>query len=83
MAQGRLVIGNKRYSSWSLRGWLAVRLADLDVEEVVIPLAGGGFAAAWVSDGGPGDTGMPGGFEGGDAYTRAYSATGVAASRST
>jgi glutathione S-transferase len=41
MAQGRLVIGSKRYSSWSLRGWLAVRLAGLDVEEVVIPLAGG------------------------------------------
>jgi glutathione S-transferase len=41
MADGRLVIGTKRYSSWSLRGWLAVRLAGLDVEEVVIPLAGG------------------------------------------
>ena len=41
MAHGRLVIGSKRYSSWSLRGWLAVRLAGLDVEEVVIPLAGG------------------------------------------
>ena len=42
---GRLVIGNKRYSSWSLRGWLAVHLAGLDVEEVVIPLAGGGTPA--------------------------------------
>jgi glutathione S-transferase len=41
MADGRLVIGNKRYSSWSLRGWLAVRLAGLDVEDVLIPLAGG------------------------------------------
>lgn len=38
MAQGHLVIGTKRYSSWSLRGWLAVRLAELDFEEVVIPL---------------------------------------------
>jgi glutathione S-transferase len=38
MPEGRLVIGNKRYSSWSLRGWLAVHLAGLDVEEVVIPL---------------------------------------------
>jgi glutathione S-transferase len=37
MADGRLVIGNRRYSSWSLRGWLAVRLAGLDVEEVLIP----------------------------------------------
>lgn len=45
MAKGRLVIGTKRYSSWSLRGWLAVRLAELDVEEVVIPLAGGATEA--------------------------------------
>jgi glutathione S-transferase len=45
MAEGRLVIGNKRYSSWSLRGWLAVRLAGLDVEEVVIPMSAGGTAA--------------------------------------
>ena len=46
MAKGRLVIGTKRYSSWSLRGWLAVQLAHLDVEEVVIPLAGGGGTEA-------------------------------------
>jgi len=46
MAKGRLVIGTKRYSSWSLRGWLAVRLAGLEVEEVVIPLAGGGATTA-------------------------------------
>lgn len=45
MAEGRLVIGTKRYSSWSLRGWLAVHLAGLDVEEVVIPLAGGATPA--------------------------------------
>lgn len=42
MPDGRLIIGNKRYSSWSMRGWLAVHLAGLDVEEVVIPLAGTG-----------------------------------------
>ena len=41
MSEGRLVIGTRRYSSWSLRGWLAVRLAALDVEEVVIPIARG------------------------------------------
>lgn len=40
-----LYIGTRRYSSWSLRGWLAVRLAGLEVDEVVIPLAGGGTAA--------------------------------------
>ena len=46
MAEGRLVIGTRRYSSWSLRGWLAVRLAGLDVEEVLIPLQGGGGTTA-------------------------------------
>ena len=40
--EGRLFIGTRRYSSWSLRGWLVVRLAGLDVEDVVIPLEGGG-----------------------------------------
>jgi glutathione S-transferase len=42
MPDGRLYIGNRRYSSWSMRGWLAVRLAALDVEEVVIPFARSG-----------------------------------------
>jgi glutathione S-transferase len=37
MSEGTLYIGNKRYSSWSLRGWLAVRLANLDVDIRVIP----------------------------------------------
>ncbi len=45
MPEGRLFIGTRRYSSWSLRGWLAVRLAALDVEEVVIALAAGATAA--------------------------------------
>jgi glutathione S-transferase len=45
MPEGRLVIGTRRYSSWSLRGWLPVRLAALDVEEVVIPLHGGATPA--------------------------------------
>lgn len=38
MASGTLYIGTRRYSSWSLRGWLAVHLAGLEVEEQVIPL---------------------------------------------
>ena len=42
MPEGRLYIGTRRYSSWSLRGWLSVHLAQLDVEDVVIPLDGGG-----------------------------------------
>jgi glutathione S-transferase len=34
----RLVIGNRNYSSWSLRPWLALRVADVAFEEVVIEL---------------------------------------------
>jgi glutathione S-transferase len=37
----KLYLGTRRYSSWSLRGWLMVKLAGLEVEEVVIPLGGG------------------------------------------
>ena len=33
-----LVIGNKNYSSWSLRAWLALRLGRVDFEEVRIAL---------------------------------------------
>jgi glutathione S-transferase len=33
-----LVMGNKNYSSWSLRPWLAMRMARLAFEEIVIPL---------------------------------------------
>ena len=36
MPDGALYIGNRRYSSWSMRGWLAVRLAALDVEVKMI-----------------------------------------------
>ncbi|MGO1076604.1 glutathione S-transferase family protein [Inquilinus sp. CA228] len=34
----RLVIGNKRYSSWSLRPWLALAHHGLPFEEILIPL---------------------------------------------
>lgn len=33
-----LVMGNRNYSSWSLRAWLTMRMAGLTFEEVVIPL---------------------------------------------
>ena len=46
MADGTLTIGTRQYSSWSLRGWLLVRLGGLDVAEVVIRLSGGGTTAA-------------------------------------
>ena len=45
MAESKLYLGTRRYSSWSLRGWLAVRLADLEVSAHVVPLAGGNTAA--------------------------------------
>ena len=34
----KLVIGNKNYSSWSMRPWLALRAANIAFEEVFIPL---------------------------------------------
>ncbi len=42
LAENTLYIGTRRYSSWSLRGWLVVRLAGLTVRDHVIPIAGGG-----------------------------------------
>lgn len=38
-------IGNKAYSSWSLRGWLAVRQSGLAYTEVLTPLDTPAFAA--------------------------------------
>jgi glutathione S-transferase len=34
----KLVIGNKNYSSWSMRPWLALRATGIAFEEVLIPL---------------------------------------------
>ncbi len=34
----KLIIGNKAYSSWSLRGWLACKQSGLPFEEVVVPM---------------------------------------------
>ncbi|MGB0748513.1 MAG: glutathione S-transferase family protein [Magnetospiraceae bacterium] len=38
MTNRTLVIGNKNYSSWSLRPWLAMRVAGIPFEEKLIPL---------------------------------------------
>jgi glutathione S-transferase len=38
MSQLTLVIGNKNYSSWSLRAWLTLKQAGVDFAEVRIPL---------------------------------------------
>jgi glutathione S-transferase len=34
----KLVIGNKNYSSWSMRPWIAMKVAGIDFEETLIPL---------------------------------------------
>jgi glutathione S-transferase len=38
MAALKLAIGNKNYSSWSMRPWLALRANDIPFVETVIPL---------------------------------------------
>ena len=45
MTDGRLVIGTRRYSSWSLRGWLCVRRAGLSVTVETLRLSGTGNTA--------------------------------------
>ncbi len=34
----RLIIGNRCYSSWSMRGWLACKISALDFETQVLPM---------------------------------------------
>jgi len=38
MTDYTLILGNKTYSSWSLRGWLLAKQAGIAFDEVVIPL---------------------------------------------
>ncbi len=43
MSRILLVIGNKNYSSWSLRGWLSLRKSGVEFEERRLPLDTPGF----------------------------------------
>ncbi|WP_170005121.1 glutathione S-transferase family protein [Pseudopontixanthobacter vadosimaris] len=36
----KLIIGNKNYSSWSLRGWLAMKQSGLSFEELTVNIGG-------------------------------------------
>ncbi|HTN15536.1 MAG TPA: glutathione S-transferase family protein [Sphingomonadaceae bacterium] len=36
----KLIIGNKNYSSWSLRGWLAAKQSGLHFEELTVSISG-------------------------------------------
>ena len=38
MPEFTIVLGNKAYSSWSLRGWLPLKLCGVEFDEIVIPL---------------------------------------------
>lgn len=38
MSDFRLVLGNKNYSSWSVRAWLAARQTGAPFDEIIIPL---------------------------------------------
>jgi glutathione S-transferase len=39
MSEYTLVVGNKNYSSWSLRGWLAAKQSGIEFEEIVVRLS--------------------------------------------
>ena len=34
----KLIIGNRAYSSWSMRGWLAAKQSGEEIEEIVVPM---------------------------------------------
>ena len=42
----KLIIGNKNYSSWSLRGWLAAKQSGLHFEELTVNISGEEWEAA-------------------------------------
>ncbi len=41
-----IILGNKAYSSWSLRGWLLLKRSGATFEEMVVPLDQPGYKAA-------------------------------------
>lgn len=42
----KLIIGNRNYSSWSLRGWLACKQSGLSFEEITVNISGEDWEAA-------------------------------------
>jgi glutathione S-transferase len=45
-----LFIGNKNYSSWSLRPWLALKWGAIPFEERIIPLGGEGYGRSQIKE---------------------------------
>lgn len=50
MAKPILYIGNKNYSSWSMRPWLALSWAGIAFDERVIPLGGVGYGKSKIAE---------------------------------
>jgi len=50
MAAPLLFIGNKNYSSWSMRPWLALKWAGIAFDEQVIPLGGEGYGRSQIKE---------------------------------
>lgn len=50
MSVPTLYIGNKNYSSWSLRPWLALRWGGIAFAEQIIPLGGPGYRQAKIAE---------------------------------
>ena len=50
MSLPHLIIGNKNYSSWSMRPWLALRWGGIPFQETVIPLGGPGYGKSQIPE---------------------------------
>jgi glutathione S-transferase len=48
MARPVLYIGNKNYSSWSMRPWLALKWGGIAFDEKIIPLGGEGYGRSQI-----------------------------------
>ena len=48
----KLIVGNKNYSSWSLRGWLAAKQSGLSFDEITVPMFGDEWQSLQQDDGG-------------------------------
>src|SRR5215475_10760186 len=50
MAAPVLYIGNKNYSSWSMRPWLALKWGGIAFQEKIIPLGGEGYGQSQIKE---------------------------------
>lgn len=50
MAAPVLYIGNKNYSSWSMRPWLALKWGAITFDEKIIPLGGEGYGRSQIKE---------------------------------